>query len=60
MDHRNQARIFRDRAEVIRTLADIVTDETACAGYVALAQVYEDLAAEQDEQAGCLSDNAEQ
>ena len=54
MDHREQARMFRDRAEECRSLAEIVTDKPASAGYAALAEVYEVLAADEDAQAAGL------
>jgi hypothetical protein len=52
--------MFRERAEEIRSFAGVVRDKTASAGYVGLAEVYEELAAIEDEQAARLADDTGQ
>jgi hypothetical protein len=44
MDHATEAKKLRHRAEECRALAEIVRDEQARTGYLALAEEYEALA----------------
>jgi hypothetical protein len=48
MDHAEQAKKLRDRAQECRQLAQIVQGEEARASYLALADAYETLAQRED------------
>ena len=48
MDHAAVAKRYRDQAEEFRGKAGLMTDETARASYMGLADVYDGLAAGED------------
>ena len=56
MDHANEAKKLRDRADECRALADIMKDQDARGGYLALAESYDALAQREEAMIGLPHD----